>query len=222
MKSKKWFGVAGMLLGALCFFAILYFAVGSVTMEVEIVAGFMVFAILLSIASILVYLTEPVAEAYFYTLPAIYTGMIYLIVQGIAAFILAVMAPPFRTIMIVELVIAGIMGGGQCYVIFAGLRARELKRKMRAKVSNMRSLVKGAEAILGCTSDYEWQRQVKAVIDDLKYADHVTQGDTALAERQIGAALEALRRAVVEADQAAFDHAAASIRKCLGDRKAMQ
>ena len=109
----------------------------------------------------------------------------------------------------------GIFGSLQCYALYAGLRARDLKRRLQAKVSSMRALSAKATAICKNTGDYKWKKQVQKVADAIRYADPVSHGDTRQAEQQIDEALEQIRIAVRTENQKEFDEAAEQIRRSL-------
>ena len=144
--------------------------------------------------------------------------MLYLAVQMVVSLVIAGLHPAIVAQLIVEFVILGIFGSLQCYALYAGLRARDLKRRQQAKVSSMRALSAKATAICKNTSDYKWKKQVQKVADAIRYADPVSRGDTRQAEQQIDEALEQIRIAVRTENQKEFDEAAEQIRRSLEAR----
>ena len=108
----------------------------------------------------------------------------------VVSLVIAGLHPAIVAQLIVEFVILGIFGSLQCYALYAGLRARDLRRRQQAKVSSMRALSAKATAICKNTGDYKWKKQVQRVADAIRYADPVSRGDTRQAE-QIRRSLEA-------------------------------
>lgn len=135
--------------------------------------------------------------------------------QMVVSLVIAGLHPAIVAQLIVEFVILGIFGSLQCYALYAGLRARDLKRRQQAKVSSMRALSAKATAICKNTGDYKWKKQVQKVADAIRYADPVSRGDTRQTEQQIDEALEQIRIAVRTENQKEFDEAAERIRRSL-------
>lgn len=214
MSSKKIVAIAGSVIAAGCYFIVL-FLIGGLTGASLISSVFTLAALGLCIGGAYVYLEEPVVEQYFYIFPGAYIGMLYLAVQMVVSLVIAGLHPAIVAQLIVEFVILGIFGSLQCYALYAGLRARDLKRRLQAKVSSMRALSAKATAICKNTGDYKWKKQVQKVADAIRYADPVSRGDTRQAEQQIDEALEQIRIAVRTENQKEFDEAAERIRKSL-------
>ena len=209
MSSKKIVAIAGSVIAAGCY-CIVLFLIGGLTGASLISSVFTLAALGLCIGGAYVYLEEPVVEQYFYIFPGAYIGMLYLAVQMVVSLVIAGLHPA-----IVEFVILGIFGSLQCYALYAGLRARDLRRRQQAKVSSMRALSAKATAICKNTGDYKWKKQVQKVADAIRYADPVSRGDTRQAEQQIDEALEQIRIAVRTENQKEFDEAAERIRRSL-------
>lgn len=73
----------------------------------------------------------------------------------VVSLVIAGLHPAIVAQLIVEFVILGIFGSLQCYALYAGLRARDLRRRQQAKVSSMRALSAKATAICKNTGDYK-------------------------------------------------------------------
>lgn len=132
MSSKKIVAIAGSVIAAGCYFIVL-FLIGGLTGVSLISSVFTLAALGLCIGGAYVYLEEPVVEQYFYIFPGAYIGMLYLAVQMVVSLVIAGLHPAIVAQLIVEFVILGIFGSLQCYALYAGLRARELKRRRRRR-----------------------------------------------------------------------------------------
>ncbi len=206
--------ITGSVIATGCYFIVL-FLIGGLTGASLIGSAFTLAALGLCIGGAYIYLEEPVVEQYFYIFPGAYIGMIYLGVQMFVSFLLVGLHPAVVVQLIAEFVLLGIFGSLQCYVLYVGLRARDLQRRQQAKLSSMRVLSAKAIAICKNTSNYKWKKQVQKIADAIRYADPVTRGDTLEAERKIDEALEQIRIAVRTENQEEFDEAAELIRGSL-------
>lgn len=211
---KKIVASLGIGIAVVCYFSLLFLIVGFTT-ALLVPTLFTLLFVLLCLVSVLVFLEEPVVEQYFYSLPGAYIAMYGLMIQAAVGVILAVLHLPMILQLVIELILFGVAGTLECYVLFAGLRARELKKKYEEKTGAMRDLRAQADVIWKTAPDYEWKRRAKAVAEMVSYANPVREDLAIEFEEAVYAELTELENAMRADDPEAFEAARKRIRNLL-------
>lgn len=218
MNKKSLTLVTALAIGFLCYVAVLSLLTPVFGAVYFIALGFSLVAVAIQALIICLFMPSPTIQDFFYQEPTTRWGILYLIVQVIASLVLTLLVPGWLAALIVEVVILGIFGSLEFYLVYTGLYSQGVAKKYAEDVSGMRSLTKQAKAIMDETADYEWKRLCKAVLEDIQYANPVTTENTVRLESDISFELGALRDAVSRKDRAAFDECAQRIKTLLSQR----
>ncbi len=216
--KTKHFLIAAVSIVFVCYFALLTLFVPQFRTSYIIASVFSLIAIAMQISAILLIVTEPPIKEYFYRIPAIYVGMIYAIIQLVVGAVLSFVNLPVKPVLVIEILIFAVCGSIECYMIYAGLHARDLNDKVTEAISDMRKLSAEAKAIVDTAPDYEWRRLAKAVSDEIQYAEPVSSGSTAFIEIEIHKELDNLRDAVAYKNRDAYDESFNKIKQLLSER----
>ncbi len=214
--KKRYFAIAAVLLLFGCYLAVFALVVPEYTPVFYTVIGFDALAIAAQIGTFCLFITEPPVEEYFYRIPAVYSGAIYIAVQFIAAFILALVPVSIKVAIIVELVIVGIFATMLCYTVYAGLNAKNVTQKAVESTAAMKAASAKAKVIVDTAPDHEWRRLAKSVYDAIQYADPVTKNGGL--EQSISAELDRIGSAVAKKDRTSFDESFARIKELISQR----
>lgn len=212
---KKILASAGILIAVACYFAILYLLV-PFTIVTGITILFTVLFLLLCLVGFLVFLEEPCVEQYFYSLPGAYVALTGLGIQAVVGVVLCIVQPFIVPALLIELVLFGVCGSIECYVLYAGVRARDINKKVERETGVMRRLRAQADTIWKTAPDYEWKRKAKEVAELVNYANPIRADEFAQEfEDELSAELDALETAMRKNDTASFNASRTRIRNML-------
>lgn len=218
MNKKSLTLVTALAIGFLCYVAILSLLTPVFSPVYFIALVFSLVAVAIQAVIICLFLPNPTITDFFYQEPTSRWGIAYLMVQAIASLVLSVLTLDWLVALIVEILILGIFGSLEFYLVYTGLYSQGVAKKYEADIAPMRDLTKQAKAIVDETTDYEWKRLAKGVLDEIQYANPVSGADTARLEADISFELGALRDAVSKKDRAEFDACAQRIKSMLAQR----
>lgn len=213
---RRMLAILGLGIAAICYYSVLFLLIGF-TAAVAIPALFTLLFILLCVVAFVVFLDRPDAEQYFYGLPGSYIAMFGLLIQAILGIVLALLHVALIPVLIIELILFGLLGSIECYVLYAGLRARDLQERYDEDISTMRRLRAQAEQLWRVAPDYTWQRRIKETLEVISYANPVRTDYAQDLEEAVSEALHEMNRAMRADDEEAFAAAQRRIRNILSD-----
>lgn len=216
--KTKYFLIVALAIVFLCYFVILTLLVPQFRPSYIIASAFSLVALIMQISAVLLIVTESSVKEYFYRIPAIYVGTIYLVIQLVVGAVLSFIDLSIRPVLVIEILIFAVCGSIECYMIYAGLHAKDLNDKVTESISDMRKLTAEAKAIVDTAPDYEWRRLAKAVSDEIQYANPVSGDNTALIETEIHKEFKSLREAVTTKDMDAYNASFNRIKQLLSER----
>lgn len=216
--KNKYFLIGAVTVVFVGYFAILSLTVPQFRISYIVASVFSLVATVMQISAIMLMITEPPIKEYFYRIPALHVGFIYMLIQYAVGAVLSLISFPLKAVLIIEVLIFAIGASIECYMIYAGLHAKELNDKVTASISDMRKLATEAKAIVATAPDYEWRRLAKAVSDEIQYSDPVSANDASFIEMEIHRELENLRCAVSEKNKDAYNASFGRIKKLLSER----